>query len=254
MASKSEAVRAAQTAISTERPIAIDGKWGPGTDRAYVESSDQVKLMAREASMQLGWSLDSLRPPAKAGVLMVVKHAANAGITGKSLVNLLAVVDAESGFVPKTEGYYYSDLSRAKRIFSGLRDMSEEQIRAVRAKGPNAWFEAVYGYQTSKGRELGNTEPGDGSKFPGAGLIQLTGKGNMAAFARASGIDVVSNPGLMRDPDVAAQSAVWFWKTFVVARGKDTNIVSATDVVNRGLPASERAQRYAMVDQYARYA
>jgi predicted chitinase len=254
MARKSDAVRAAQTAIAAERPIAIDGSWGPATDRAYMSSSDRTKMIAREASMQLGWSLDSLRPPVKAGVLTVVKHATDAGISGKSLVNLLAVVEAESGFVPKTEGYYYSNVARAKQIFSALRDMSDEQVKAIRSKGPNAWFEAVYGAHTSKGRELGNTEPGDGSKFPGAGLIQLTGRGNMAAFAKAYGVDVLSNPGLMRDPDVAAKSAVWYWKTFVMARGSDTNIVAATNVVNRGLPASERTQRYAMVDNYARFA
>lgn len=60
--------------------------------------------------------------------------------------------------------------------------------------------------------DLGNTQPGDGVRFKGRGLIQLTGRANYAEFAKDSGVDVVGHPELVSmDPMLAAESAGWFW-------------------------------------------
>jgi putative chitinase len=60
--------------------------------------------------------------------------------------------------------------------------------------------------------DLGNTQPGDGARFKGRGLIQLTGRANYAAFSKHLGKDVLSNPGLVSsDPNIAASAAGWFW-------------------------------------------
>jgi putative chitinase len=58
---------------------------------------------------------------------------------------------------------------------------------------------------------MGNTEDGDGAKYIGRGLIQLTGKDNYMAFGEAIGEDLVSNPQLVEQPRYAALSAGWFW-------------------------------------------
>jgi putative chitinase len=44
--------------------------------------------------------------------------------------------------------------------------------------GGAAYFERRYGYQTRKGRELGNDAPGEGAKYSGKGFVQLTGEAN----------------------------------------------------------------------------
>jgi putative chitinase len=59
--------------------------------------------------------------------------------------------------------------------------------------------------------DLGNTQPGDGKRFLGRGLIQITGRANYEAVSKGLGIDFVSNPSLLELTDNAAMSAAWFW-------------------------------------------
>jgi predicted chitinase len=59
---------------------------------------------------------------------------------------------------------------------------------------------------------LGNTQPGDGRLFKGRGLFFLTGRANYATYGTALGLDLVGNPELAAQPDVAARLAAIFWK------------------------------------------
>jgi len=63
-------------------------------------------------------------------------------------------------------------------------------------------------------RDLGNTEPGDGPRFRGRGLIQLTGRANYTAYGTAIGRDLLSDPSpVAYDAALAVDVACWFWMT-----------------------------------------
>lgn len=63
-------------------------------------------------------------------------------------------------------------------------------------------------------RDLGNTQPGDGPRYKGRGLIQLTGRANYAEYSHTSSldIDVEANPDIVASDDgICADVAGWFW-------------------------------------------
>jgi putative chitinase len=71
-------------------------------------------------------------------------------------------------------------------------------------------------FQKYEGRkDLGNTQPGDGPKFAGRGLIQVTGRANYLAASKALFGDdrLLKTPELLEQPEWAAESAVWFWSS-----------------------------------------
>lgn len=62
-------------------------------------------------------------------------------------------------------------------------------------------------------QDLGNCQPGDGFKYRGRGLIQLTGRGNYQKAGDALGANLIDQPELLGEPQLASRSAGWYWNT-----------------------------------------
>jgi len=85
-------------------------------------------------------------------------------------------------------------------------------------------------------RDLGNTQPGDGPRFKGRGLIQLTGRANYARAGAALGVDLIERPELAAQFPYAATIAALFWRDHglnVLADADDARAI--TRRVNGGL-------------------
>ncbi|MDX2230232.1 MAG: glycoside hydrolase family 19 protein [Leptolyngbyaceae cyanobacterium bins.349] len=84
--------------------------------------------------------------------------------------------------------------------------------------------------------DLGNVFPGDGVRFKGRGLIQITGRANYRDCGRALGVDLITSPRRLADPDLACRSAGWFWDTRKLNPDADRDDVETiTRVINGGL-------------------
>lgn len=74
------------------------------------------------------------------------------------------------------------------------------------ARNPEALANKVYG-----GR-MGNTQAGDGWLYRGRGPIQLTGRDNYAAVGALLGMDLINEPELMEQPEIALRATVAWWE------------------------------------------
>lgn len=92
---------------------------------------------------------------------------------------------------------------------------------------------------------LGNVHPGDGKRFRGRGLIQLTGRRNYTDAARGLQVDLVAHPELLEQPELAVRSAAWFWFSRGLGAVADRDDIRAvTKLVNGGLTHLSRRQDY----------
>jgi len=95
-----------------------------------------------------------------------------------------------------------------------------------------------------KATELGNTKLGDGSRFRGRGLIQITGRGNYAECGKAFGVDFTLNPALLEQDQWAARSGAWWWnKHGCNALADSGDFVALTRRINGGTNGLADRQR-----------
>jgi putative chitinase len=142
---------------------------------------------------------DTLSKEQKNNIAYIIKSAIEAGISNKyTIAAILSIISKESEFKPKSENLSYS-VKRIKEVFPSLGNKADNL-----GKNPEALGNAIYG-----GR-FGN-EPNEGYEYRGRGYNQLTGKDNYEYFGKKIGVDIVSNPDLVNNPEVAAKIAIAFF-------------------------------------------
>jgi len=113
--------------------------------------------------------------------------------------------------------------------------------------GALVFAEEIASGDAYEGRDdLGNTQHGDGKRFKGRGLIQLTGRANYTNYGRAIGRDLTADPTVVAtDPALAVDAACWFWETKHINALADADDVEAvTRKVNGGLNGFEDRKAY----------
>lgn len=84
--------------------------------------------------------------------------------------------------------------------------------------------------------DLGNTQPGDGKRFMGRGLIQVTGRANYALCGASLNLPLIDQPELLEQTTNAALSAAWFWNVHgLSALADEGDFETITRRINGGL-------------------
>lgn len=93
--------------------------------------------------------------------------------------------------------------------------------------------------------DLGNTQKGDGVRFKGRGLIQITGRANYKRYADYCGYDVVSKPELLERLPGAVKSAMWYWQMRGLNELADNDeFVKITKRINGGTNGIDNRKKY----------
>lgn len=166
------------------------------------------------------------------------------GITSQlRIAHFLAQVSEETGFFTVfSENLNYTTASRLLQIFPTHFSSFADAQSYVGL--PQAIANRVYANRMGNGSEAS----GDGYKYRGRGLMQLTGKANYQAYKNYSGIDVVNNPDLAAQISTSLDIAGWFWQKANCNVSADANdIEGVTKKVNGGLNnLDERKKHFAI--------
>jgi putative chitinase len=167
------------------------------------------------------------------------------GIDGKWFEPLLETFEKYEINTPKRQACFIGQCMHESGGFKFLKENLNYSAKALMATWPSRFPDADMAEKYARQPEMiankvysgrmGNTEDGDGAKFIGRGLIQLTGKDNYKAFGEAIGEDLIANPQLVEQPRYAALSAGWFWnKRGLNALADAMDITTLTVRINGG--------------------
>lgn len=188
------------------------------------------------------------QPEEWAGALSTAMARRNITTISRAASFLGQVGHESGGLVRLVESMDY-DAARLRFIFETSRISAAEADRLGRKPGRPAQQEALanvlYGGAWGD-KNLGNVELGDGWRFRGRGLIQLTGRDNYARAAAALGKPLDDLPAWLETRRGAAESAAWWWEWQGCNRLSDAGDYDGiTKRINPGMVAAadRRGQR-----------
>jgi putative chitinase len=184
-------------------PLVIDGRIGQHTLDLIGEFQRRVLLMQNPDR-----KVDPGGP-----TLRALRAGKTAGLTQDKLRGIMLY--ANTALINR----YYQPLVTMmanNQISTPLR-MAHFLAQVGHESGDLRYNEELASGSAYEGRvDLGNTQPGDGPRFKGRGLIQLTGRANYVAYGNARNRDFVTGNNYLLvaiDPNLAVDVACWYWTT-----------------------------------------
>jgi putative chitinase len=159
--------------------------------------------------------------------------------TPHRIAMFLAQVGHESAGLTATKENLNYKAEQLSRVFPKyFRDHDPHDY----ARQPEKIANLVYSNRMGNGDE----DSGDGYKYRGRGLIQLTGHDNYKHFADSMGMDLDEAVSYLEGPEGAAMSAAWFWNSRKLNAVADQgDVVHATKLINGGtIGLQERTELY----------
>ena len=151
----------------------------------------------------------------------------------------IATVDQQAAFI----GQCSHECNHFKTLEENLNYRAETLHQLWPQRFATMEIANAYAHQPSRiankvyGGRMGNRDEqsGDGFRFHGRGLIQLTGHDSYYHCGQALGVDLVANPDLVATPKYAALSAGWFWSTHNLnAAAAAEDWTKVTKIINGG--------------------
>jgi putative chitinase len=178
----------------------------------------------KNSKLNLNLLLDSLNEFMEKGLVDETGFA-----TTNRKAAFLAQCAHESGhFTAVVENLNYSDKA-LMRVFP--KRFPTLQIAQQLARQPEKIGNSIYANRMGNGPE----SSGDGFRYRGRGLIQLTGKQNYARCGNAIGVNLVNNPSYLETERGAVESAMWFWNSNGLNTFADKeDVIGMTKRINGG--------------------
>lgn len=131
---------------------------------------------------------------------------------------------------------YYIDTPRRQAAF--IAQLSHES-------GSLKYTEEIASGEAYEGRkDLGNVLEGDGKRFKGRGLMQITGRTNYSMLSKELKYDFIANPESLSKPGPACFSAAWFWYAHHLNRLADIDAFDKiTKAINGGYNGKEERDK-----------
>jgi putative chitinase len=173
-----------------------------------------------------GWAGSGVETPDPPTALSVTEENLRRLVpTGKPEI----IAGIAAGFDWQAVGY---GVTTRPRICHFLAQAAHEtdRFRTLQEYGSAAYFMRYEGR-----RDLGNTRPGDGARFHGRGVFQLTGRSNYRRYGAVLGIDLEADPDLAKDPAISLAIAFAYWRERGINEAADADdVVRVTRLINGG--------------------
>jgi putative chitinase len=166
--------------------------------------------------------------------------------TERRVAHFLSQCAHESGGFKRLEENLNYSAKALRAVFGRYFGDSPKADADEYARNPEMIANRVYNDAYRK-YKMGNTEEGDGWRFRGRGLKQLTGRYNYTKFGESIGMTAEEAAEYVATPAGAIDSACWFWDTNNLNDIADTdNVVKMTKKINGGnIGLEDRQKRYA---------